>query len=397
MRFMDYRSLKLDFKGKFGETNGIQLYSAPGRVELSGNHTDHQGGVCLAAAINLETAVAAAKSGEDTIRAYCEGFGEYEISLSNLSPREDEKNSTVALIRGVAKGLSLRGAELSGVDMYISSEVLIGSGLSSSAAFEVAVATALSDFWGLSLSPFEIAEVSGFAEREFFGKPCGLMDQMASAFGGVVEIDFANSPAEVRKIDFELDKEGYDLVIIDVGADHADLTGEYAAIPSEMGQIASFFGKTRLCEVDETAFYENIKELRSLYSDRAVIRAHHYFSETNRAKKQGECLRKNDFEKFLKLIRESGDSSFKYLQNIYPSGATKSQDMALGLALSEKLLGGRGAVRIQGGGFGGTLEAFVQRSFCDEFIKEIETVFGSGSCKVLSFRASGGIRTEKVH
>ena len=391
---MNYNELKLKFKDKFGDKGDIRIYSAPGRVELSGNHTDHQGGVCLAAAINLETAIAAARNGEDTICAFCEGFGEYEISITELSAREAERNSTPALIRGIATALSLKGAKLSGVDMYISSEVLIGSGLSSSAAFEVAVATALSDFWGASLSPIEIAEISGFAERKFFGKPCGLMDQVASSFGGVVEIDFESEPARVRKIDFDLEKTGYDLVIIDVGADHSDLTGEYAAIPAEMGQVASFFGKVRLCEVDEAAFYKNIRKLRCLYSDRAVLRAHHYFSETKRAKKQAEYLQKNDFKNFLELVRESGASSFKYLQNIYPSGEIKRQDMALGLALSERLIRDRGAVRIQGGGFGGTLEAFVERSFCDEFIKEIEKIFGSGSCKVLSFRAFGG-RAEK--
>ncbi len=393
---MNYNELKLKFKDKFGEKGDVRIYSAPGRVELSGNHTDHQGGVCLAAAINLETAVAAAANGEDKIHAFCEEFGEYEISLSDLSLREDEKNTTSALIRGVARGVADRGAKLSGADMYISSEVLIGSGLSSSAAFEVAIAVALSDLSGIELAPLEIAEIAGFAEREFFGKPCGLMDQMASAFGGVVAIDFATNPAKIRKIDFELDKEGYNLVIIDVRSNHADLTDEYAAIPCEMGQIASFFGKTRLCEVDETMFYRNIKKLRGSYSDRAVLRAHHYFSETVRAKKQAECLSKNDFEAFLKLVQESGDSSFKYLQNIYPQGEIKRQDMALGLAISEKLLSGRGAVRIQGGGFGGTLEAFVQNDFCDEFIKEIENVFGSGSCKVLSFRAFGGVRKEEL-
>ena len=389
-----YAALKGAFEEKFGKCDGVKIYSAPGRVEIGGNHTDHQGGRVLAAAINLETVAVAAQNGENIIRAECEGYGCFEISLSELSPREDEKNTTAALIRGVAKGLAERGINISGVDMYISSEVLSGSGLSSSAAFEVAVATALSDMAGEALSPHAIAEISAYAEREFFGKPCGLMDQMASAFGGIVAIDFASSPAKVRKIEFDLRAAGYDLVIVDVRADHADLTDEYAAIPREMGQVAAFFGKARLSEVSKDEFYEKLSEVRKTVSDRAICRAIHYLDDSDRAGKEAECFEKNDFVGFLALVNESGNSSFKYLQNIYATGDVKNQAMAVGLALAEQLLSGRGAVRVHGGGFGGTLQAFVPTEMTKDFINGMEKVFGSGSSNVLSFRAEGGIRID---
>ncbi len=389
---LKYDTLRGAFEKIFGKKEDIKIYSAPGRVEIGGNHTDHQGGRVLAAAINLETVAVVAENGKDIIRAECEGYGGYEILLSELSPREEEKNTTAALIRGVAKGLVARGVKLSGVDMYISSEVLSGSGLSSSAAFEVCVATALSDIAGEKLSPHAVAEISAFAEREYFGKPCGLMDQMASAFGGIVAIDFSSSPAKVEKIEFDLKKAGYDLVIVDVRADHADLTDEYAAIPREMGQVAAFFGKTRLSEVSKTEFYANFAAVRKTVSDRALCRAIHYFEDSDRAGAEAECFKKNDVSGFLSLINESGASSFKYLQNIYAAGDTENQAMALGIALAERLLEGHGAVRVHGGGFGGTLEAFVPEDMTEKFMEELEKVFGDGSCKILSFRAFGGIK-----
>lgn len=391
---MKYDALRSAFEKNFGSRDAVKIYSAPGRVEIGGNHTDHQGGRVLAAAINLETVAVVAKNGEDVIRTECEGYGRYKISLSDLSPRAEEKNTTAALIRGVASGLAARGITLSGVDMYISSGVLSGSGLSSSAAFEVCVATALSDIAGETLLPHELAEVSGFAEREFFGKPCGLMDQMASAYGGVVAIDFSQNPAKVEKIDFDLKKEGFDLVIIDVRADHADLTDEYAAIPREMGLVAAFFGKARLSDITKDEFYASFSEVRKTVSDRAVCRAIHYFEDSDRAKEEAECLKNSDICGFLELIKESGASSFKYLQNIYATGDTENQAMALGIALAERLLGNRGAVRIQGGGFGGTLEAFVPKDMTEKFVCGIEKVFGSESAKVLTFRALGGVRID---
>lgn len=391
---LKYAALVSSFEETFGSCDGIKIYSAPGRVEIGGNHTDHQGGRVLAAAINLETVAVAARNGENVIRAECEGYGRFEIPLSELSPREDEKNTTGSLIRGVAKGVSDCGVTPVGVDMYIASEVLSGSGLSSSAAFEVCVATAISDISGKILSPYELAEISGFAEREFFGKPCGLMDQMASAYGGIVAINFGENPAKVEKIEFDLDKSGFDLVIVDVRADHADLTDEYAAIPREMGCVAAFFGKTRLSEVTKDEFYAAFAEVRKTVSDRAMCRAIHYFEDSDRAQEEAECLRRNDLSGFFKLIKESGESSFKYLQNIFATGDTENQAMALGIAVSERLLDGNGAVRIQGGGFGGTLEAFVPKKLTKAFVSGIEDVFGSGSTKVLSFRACGGIRID---
>ncbi len=389
---MKYKMLEAAFEQKFGSGKNVHMYSAPGRIEIGGNHTDHQGGVVLAAAINLESRAAVAKNGLDVIRAFCDKHGEFEISLSELEVFEEEKNTTAALIRGVAKGLSLRGVDLFGVDMYIESEVLPGSGLSSSAAFEVLVAKALSDICGGNLSAEAMAEIGQFAEREFFGKPCGLMDQMASSVGGITAIDFSENPAKIKKIECDISEYGYDIVIIDAGADHADLTEEYADIPREMCAVANFFGKKILGEVDEETFYGDISSARAALGDRAILRAIHFFSDSRRAKEEAGCLKNRDFEGFLRRIRESGDSSFKYLQNIYPAGAKKNQAMAFALAICERLLGGRGAVRIQGGGFGGTLEAFVPNDMTEDFISGIEKTLGNNMSKLLSIRLEGGLK-----
>lgn len=380
------------FENKYGKKEGTRVYSAPGRVELGGNHTDHQGGCVLAAAINLTSIAAVCENGENIIRVTSDGYGEVSVSLSELCVIEEEKNSTVALVRGVAKGLSDRGVILSGVDMYVASDVLRGSGLSSSASFEVLVATALSDMFGGGLSAPELAEVGQFAEREFFGKPCGLMDQTACSVGGIVAIDFKSSPAKIKKVECNLDSYGYDLVIIDAGADHADLTQEYADITIEMGKVSEFFGKRLLSEVSEEEFYDKIKDIRKLLGDRAVLRAIHYFGDCRRAVLEAECLERGDFDGFLKLINESGNSSFKYLQNIYVSGAKRDQAMAFALALCEKFLEGRGAARIQGGGFGGTLEAFVPKDITEKFVAELEKALGENMCRILSFSNVGGAR-----
>ncbi len=389
---MKYGSLEIKFKEKFKNDREVNIYAAPGRIELGGNHTDHQGGPVLVAAINLESRVAVARNGENTIRAFCEGHGEFEISLSELEVKEGEKNSTPAIIRGIAKALSLRGASLCGVDMYVESEVLPGSGLSSSAAFEVVIGKALSDIFGVSLSPEELAEVGQFAEREFFGKPCGLMDQMASSVGGITAIDFSQSPAKVEKIECDISEYGYDIVIVNAGADHADLTEEYADIPREMCAVAEFFGKRLLCEVLEEDFYNDIASVRKALGDRAVLRAIHYFNDSRRAREEAVCLKNHDFEGFLKHIKESGDSSYKYLQNIYPAGEKKNQAMAFALAICERLLGESGAVRIQGGGFGGTLEAFVPNHITKKFTREIERILGKNMCMLLSVSNSGGVK-----
>lgn len=381
------------FTSLFGEKSDIRIYSAPGRVELGGNHTDHQGGCVLAASVSLDMRAAAAENGSNIIRVKSEGYPQIEIDITDLSPRVIEKNTTASLVRGVADGIvKRRGKKISGVDMYVVSDVLRGSGLSSSAAFEVLIGTALSDMFGVGLSAVEIAEIGQYAETVHFGKPSGLMDQMASSVGGIVAIDFSESPAKIEKIEVDIKSFGYDLVIIDAGADHANLTEEYASIPREMKSVAAFFGKKILSEVSECEFYEKIADVRKVVGDRAVLRAVHYFRDSRRAVKEAELLRRGDFEGFLSLVSESGDSSFKYLQNIYVAGAVENQAMAYALAVCEELLSGRGAVRIQGGGFGGTLEAFVPCEMTESFVRGIDKMVGKDMCKVLAIRKDGGVR-----
>lgn len=380
------------FYKMFGERDGVAVYSAPGRVELGGNHTDHQHGCVLAAGVNLDMRAAAAKNGEQVIRVKSEGYPLIEIDLPDLSVREEDKNTTSALIRGVADAFSKRGRAVCGADMYIVSDVLRGSGLSSSAAFEVLVGTALSDLSGAGFNAVEIAEIGQYAETVHFGKPSGLMDQMASSVGGIVAIDFSHSPAKIEKIDFDLKAPGYDLVIINAGADHADLTAEYASIPAEMKSVAAIFGKDVLSEVSESEFYSRIAEVRRAVGDRAVLRAVHFFAETQRAAREAESLRRGDFEGFLKLVTESGNSSFKYLQNVYVSGSVRDQAMAYALAVCEKLLSGRGAVRIQGGGFGGTLEAFVPCDMTESFCAGVDAMIGKDMYNVLTIRKDGGMK-----
>ena len=380
------------FISLFGEKSNIRVYSAPGRVELGGNHTDHQGGCVLAASVSLDMRAAVAENGSNIIRVKSEGYPQIEIDITDLSPREREKNTTASLVRGVAEGIVKRGKVISGVDMYVVSDVLRGSGLSSSAAFEVLIGTALSDMFGAGLSAVEIAEIGQYAETVHFGKPSGLMDQMASSVGGIVAIDFTESPAKIEKIEVDIKSFGYDLVIIDAGADHANLTEEYASIPREMKSVAAFFEKKILSEVSEREFYEKIADVRKEVGDRAVMRAVHYFRDSRRAVKEAELLRRGDFEGFLSLISESGDSSFKYLQNIYVAGAVENQAMAYALAVCEELLSGRGAVRIQGGGFGGTLEAFVPCEMTESFVRGIDNMIGENMCKVLTVRKDGGVR-----
>ncbi len=380
------------FYETFGEHNDVRVYSAPGRVELGGNHTDHQKGRVLAASVNLDMRCVAAKNECDVIRVKSEGYDTVEIDLKDLSVKEADKNTTTALIRGVADAFVKRGIKLSGLDMYVVSNVFRGSGLSSSAAFEVLIGTALSDMFDAGFSAVEIAKIGQFSEHEHFGKPCGLMDQMASSVGGIVAIDFLTDEPKVEKIECDLEEYGYDLVIIDAGADHADLTEEYASIPAEMKSVASLLGKEVLGEVSEDEFYKNIAGIREKVGDRAVLRAVHYFRDTKRAALEAECLKKKDFDGFLNLIRESGKSSFMYLQNIYVAGTIKNQAMAYALAVCEELLEGRGAVRIQGGGFGGTLEAFVPKTMTEAFKAGIDSMIGKDMCTVLTIRQDGGKR-----
>ena len=372
------------------------VFSAPGRTEICGNHTDHQHGAVLAAAVNLETVADVTLNGDGVIRVQSEGYPLVEIDLKDLSIHEEEKNSTAALIRGVAAVFAGKGAKIQGFDAKVRSTVLPGSGLSSSAAFEVLMGTICNElFYGGKCTPVEIAQIGQYVENVYFGKPCGLMDQTASSVGSMVFIDFADPKAPVvERIDFDFDKAGHALCIIDSGADHADLTDEYAAIPGELKQVCAFFGKEVLRDIPEADFFAALPQLRHQVPDRAILRAIHFYQENKRVFRQAEALKADDFDTFLAITKESGRSSWMYLQNITPTGAVDHQDVAVALALCDSLLAGRGAYRVHGGGFAGTVQAFVPMDMLDGFKSAIEAVLGEGSCHVLSIRAQGGIRVK---
>ena len=370
------------------------FFSAPGRTEISGNHTDHQHGCVLAAAVNLVTVAEVTLNHSGLIRVQSEGYPVVEVELNDLSVHEEEKNTTASLIRGVAAAFSQRGAQLEGFDARVRSSVLPGSGLSSSAAFEVLIGTICNElFFDKKLSAVEIAQVGQYAENVYFGKPCGLMDQTASSVGGMVFIDFENPDCPVvERIDFDFATAGHALCIIDSGADHADLTEEYAAIPGELKKVSEFFGKEVLRDIPEADFFAALPELRHRVPDRAILRAIHFYQENSRVQRQAQALRDGDFDTFLDLVSESGRSSWMYLQNITPTGATEHQDVAVTLALCDTLLHGQGAFRVHGGGFAGTVQAFVPLDMVDSFKEGMERVLGEGNCHVLSIRPEGGIR-----
>ena len=369
-------------------------FSAPGRTEISGNHTDHQHGCVLAAAVDLETVATVRLDESNQIQIQSEGYPVVTVDLNDLNVREEEKNTTAALIRGVASAFAQRGAKLSGFWAKVHSTVLPGSGLSSSAAFEVLIGTILNElFFDKKLTAVEIAQVGQYAENVYFGKPCGLMDQTASSVGGMVFIDF-NDPTNpvVEKINFNLRDAGYALCIVDTGADHADLTDEYAAIPAEMKQVCSFFGKDVLRQIPEEDFFAALPALRKQVPDRAILRAMHFYEENERVQAQVKALKDKKLDTFLELVKESGRSSWMYLQNITPAGSIRHQEVAVSLALCKKLLSVKGAYRVHGGGFAGTVQAFVPLDMLDLFKHSIEAVLGKNACHVLNIREKGGIR-----
>ena len=372
------------------------FFSAPGRTEISGNQVDHQHGCVLAGSVNLQTVAEVSLNDSDIIRVDSEGYPLVEVDLTDLSIHEAEKNTTAALVRGVAAAFQQRGCQVRGFDARIHSDVLPGSGLSSSAAFEVLMGTICNElFFGKQLTPVEIAQIGQWAENVYFGKPCGLMDQMACAVGGMVFIDFAD-PADpiVERLDFDFSTAGHALCIIDVGADHAGMTGEYAAVPGELKALSALYGKAVLRDIPEEEFFAGLPQIRHKVPDRAILRAVHFYQENNRVRRQADALRRNDFDTFLRLVKESGRSSWMYVQNVIPSGAVEHQDMAVALALCDTLLGDRGAYRVHGGGFAGTVQAFVPLDMLDTFKAEIERVLGAGCCHVLSIRqeGSGGLQ-----
>ena len=375
-----------------GEDIPVTLCSAPGRTEICGNHTDHQHGRVLAAAVNLDFLACAAPNGTDTIRFQSEGWPLVEVKLDGKGPRTEENETTVSLVRGMAELAAQRGYPVSGFDAYAVSDVLPGSGLSSSAACEVLLGVVINHlFCQDAFTPVEIAQMGQKAENAYFGKPSGLMDQTASSVGGAVAIDFADpTKPQVRSVAVDLTALGYALCIIDSGASHADLTGEYAAVPQEMRAVAAFFGKEVLREVSERQVLDQLPALRAQVGDRAVLRALHFFADDVRVEGEADALARKDMDAFLALVKESGRSSWEFLQNITPAGAVGEQAMAVALAVAERALKGRGACRVHGGGFAGTIQAFVPLDILDAFRAETEGALGAGSCHVLSLRPVGG-------
>ena len=392
---MKKNALDAGFAAAFGGAPE-RYFSAPGRTEIGGNHTDHQRGRVLAAAVNLDTVAAVRVNGTDTIRILSAGYPMCEVNVKELTVRKDEINTTPALIRGVAARFAQLGCDVKGFDAYCESTVLPGSGLSSSAAYEVLIGTIINHlFFDGRVTRPEVAQIGQYAENVFFGKPCGLMDQMASAVGNLVNIDFADKAHPViRPVNFDFASCGHALCIIDTRASHADLTDEYAAIPGEIKAVAAHFGKEVLTEIDEADFYAAIPVLRETCGDRAVLRAVHFYQENARVVKQVAALEEGDFPAFLKLIRESGHSSYMYLQNVIPAGCKEHQDVALALAMCRHFLQGKGAYRVHGGGFAGTVQAFVPYDILETFRAGIEGVLGEGACLVLNIRPQGGVEME---
>ena len=376
------------------DTKDVAVFSAPGRSEIGGNHTDHNRGKVLAAGVNLDILGVAAKNGANRVRVKSAGYKPNDVGLAALTPMESETGHSNAMIRGICAGFVQRGHAVGGFDAATASDVLGGSGLSSSAAFGVLIAAILNHFYNdAKIAPLELAQIVQYAENEFVGKPCGLMDQTASAVGGFVSIDFADAAKPiVAKLDFDFAASGHALCIVNTGGSHADLTGDYAAVRREMESVARALGAQVLRETSREALLADLSNIRRQCGDRAVLRALHYFAENDRVDAQAAALGRGDFAAFLALVKESGRSSFMYNQNIYTGAMTREQPVSLGLALSESVLGERGAWRVHGGGFAGTIQAFVPLDLLEAYRDAMESVFGEGSCYVLRVRPQGGVR-----
>lgn len=387
-----YEKAEKSFADIFGSAEGAHIFSAPGRTEISGNHTDHNCGKVLAAAVDLDVIAYALPTDDGIITMQSEGFPLITVDTADLSVHEDEKNTTSALIRGVCAGFNNNGLKVGGFKAYATSNVLQGSGVSSSAAFEVLIGNILSGLYNEnSVSPVKIACIAQYAENEYFGKPSGLMDQMASSVGGFITIDFEDTANPViNSIAYDFSESGYSLCLVDTKGSHADLTPDYAALPAEMKACAAVFGKDVLRRVNEEEFRANIPLVREKCGDRAVLRALHFFDENKRVEEASAALDKGDLGAFLDAINASGNSSYKYLQNVFSLSKPAEQGMSIGLYTAEKVLNGKGAHRVHGGGFAGTIQAFVPNELLEEFIAEEEKIFGKGSCHCLYIRPVGG-------
>ena len=382
------------FTELFPSEKEIEIYSAPGRSEVCGNHTDHQNGMVLATSINLDAIAIVAKAEEPVIRLVSGDFPMEEVDVADLSMKEEEQSTTTALIRGVAAGMKERGHKVGGFTAYITSDVLMGAGMSSSAAFESLIGTILSGLYNdMKVSSIEIAQIGQYVENIYFGKPCGLMDQMACSVGGMIFIDFKEKEhPEVRQVHTDFEKAGLSLCIVDTKGSHADLTPDYAAVPAEMNQVAQALGREHLREVPRETFFKELPKLWKETSGRAVLRAIHFYEEEERVLRGVKSLEESDYPGFLSVIKASGDSSAKYLQNIYSPKDVDSQNVTVALAVSESILGENGVCRVHGGGFAGTIQAFVKNEAVAAYKEQIEAIYGDDSCHVLKVRLQGGIR-----
>lgn len=384
-----------DFSKHFDDFNEqeIRIFSAPGRTEISGNHTDHNLGKVIAGSVNLDVIAVVKKTKDNIIKIKSEGHDIDIVNLDNLDINEKEYNKSISLIRGIASRFKQLGYEIGGFEAYTTSNVLKGSGLSSSAAFEVLVGTVLNGLYNKwEIASIEIAKIAQYAENEYFGKPCGLMDQMACSVGGIISIDFANTLLpKIEKINFDFSKSGYSLCIVDTGGNHADLTNDYADVPKEMKSVANLLGCDVLRQISYDDILQNIELIREKLGDRALLRAIHFLFENKRVSEQIKALNNDDFELFKEIVIESGNSSYKYLQNVFSSENFSEQGIALALCLAENFLVNRGAYRVHGGGFAGTIQCFVPFDLVKKFKINMEKVFGEGSCHILTIRPFGGI------
>lgn len=387
-----FYNLAETFEKDFAGCDDIRFFSAPGRTEVGGNHTDHNNGKVLAAAVNLDAVAAVSKRDDGIICVNSSGYTPITVDSADHEIKDNEAGKSDALIRGVCARFKELGYNYGGFNASVTSRVLSGSGLSSSAAYEVLIGTILNYLYNDGkISAVEIAQISQYAENVYFKKPCGLMDQTACSVGGFVQIDFEDtSKPVINKVDFDIAKHGYILCIVDTGGNHADLTGDYAAIRLEMNSVAEYFGKNVLRQVDEKEVFENIGDIRKKTGDRAIERAIHFYNENKRVERLAKALSDGNFDEFKNIIIESGKSSYMYNQNCFTLSNPDEQPVALALCICEELLKGRGAYRVHGGGFAGTIQAFVPEAEAESFVAAMRKVFGENSCYILKVRSHGG-------
>lgn len=389
-----YISLLEEFIKLFGDDRDVIITSAPGRTEVCGNHTDHNNGKVMAASINLDAIAVCAKSSDNRIRVKSQGHAMNEVNITKLLPDEAEFGRSTAMVRGVVAKIKDLGFEIGGFDAVTTSDVMGGSGLSSSAAFEVLLGTTVSYLFNDGkISAVDIAKVAQYSENVFFGKPCGLLDQMASSVGTFVSIDFESTEKPViKKVDYDFSTSGHSLCIVDTGGNHSDLTDDYAAVRAEMESVAAAMGKNVLREISFEDFKKALPEIKDKVNDRAIIRAFHFYNENIRVEKAVSALESGDFDAFKQIIIDSGHSSYMYNQNVFAPANPTEQKLSVALCMSEDILKGKGAWRVHGGGFAGTIQAFVPNDILDEYKTAMESVFGEGNCHVLIIRPVGGTR-----